>query len=337
MRPGVTIFLMISTVWMLASCTSDERPDLSEVVVELKFSRFERSLASLNGMIDSTGVEQLRQEYGGFVDVFTRNIMSMPGENDSAIAVQLSHFLSDSAVAEVFELVDERYGDTGSIESDLEEFFRHFCYYFPKGKIPHVVTYVSAFNYGVVMSDSTMGIGLDMFLGPDEPIYPMIGIPQYLFRKFSEPFIIPNCIRVMYQDQYDPLLVKNELLSQMIYEGKQLYYINRMAPSLHDTLVTGFTGAQLDWCRKNEADVWGFFIENKLLFNTDPSEYVKYVKDGPTTSGFPEGSPGNVGSYTGWMIVQEFARENPDIPLAELMELHDAQMILQSSGYKPNK
>ena len=185
MRSGGTIFLIISTVCMWASCTSDVQPDLSEVEVDLDVSRFERSLASFNGTLDSTGVEQLRKQYGSFVDVFARNIMSMPGENDSMLAVQLSHFMSDSAVTGIFELVDERYPDTGSIESVLEEFFRHFRYYYPEGKIPHVVTYVSAFNYGVVISDSTMGIGLDMFLGPDEPFYPLIGIPQYLFRRYS--------------------------------------------------------------------------------------------------------------------------------------------------------
>ena len=186
MRQGGTIFLIISTVWMWASCYSEFKPDLSEVEVDLQFSRFERSLTSLDGKIDSDAFGHLRSEYGGFVDVFTRNIMSMPGENDSALAAQLTLFMSDSAVSGIFELVEKKYFDTKVLESDLVEFFRYFRYYYPEENIPNVVTYVSAFNYGVVLSDSTMGIGLDMFLGADEPYYPMIGIPQYLFRRFSE-------------------------------------------------------------------------------------------------------------------------------------------------------
>jgi hypothetical protein len=110
-----------------------------------------------------------------------------------------------------------------------------------------------------------------------------------------------------------------------------------MAPGLHDTLHTGYTADQLKWCEENESNVWSFFIENKLLFNTDPSVFAKYTSEGPTTSGFPKEAPGKTGAWVGYRIIEKYAAKNSGISLADLMLENDSQKILEQSGYKPQK
>ena len=88
------------------------------------------------------------------------------------------------------------------------------------------------------------------------------------------------------------------------------------------------------WCRKNEPQIWAYFLEQKLLYDTR-FEQFKYVKDGPTTYGMPKDSPGKVGAWLGWQIVQAYMNEKPDVTLKQLIGTTDGQKILTDSKYKP--
>ncbi len=331
------VFFILLTTGLLVGCGPEKEADFSDNGEELVFNRFEQKLFSLGDTISLEELAVLKNEFGPFLDVFAYDIMSMSGSNDTLLSLSLSFFVSDTNISALYDSVMVRYATMDVLESKLQKSLSIRKSYFPSKTIPKVYTYLSAFNYGVVTADSILGIGLDMFLGSDNPYYQLIGFPTYLSSRFSKEYIIPNCLRAICQSDYDPLEVKNELLSQMVYQGKVIYYIKNLAPDLNDTLVTGYSGKQLAWCDANESSIWGFFIENKLLFNTDASEYMKYVSEGPTTKGFPEESPGKVGAYTGWQIVNRYMERNEEVTLEQLMNNNDALQILEASGYKPNK
>ncbi|MEO6166441.1 MAG: hypothetical protein ABIO46_14260, partial [Chitinophagales bacterium] len=93
----------------------------------------------------------------------------------------------------------------------------------------------------------------------------------------------------------------------------------------------------ITWCNNNEAEIWKFFIEHKLLYNPDPLEFSKFVTEGPSTSGMPTEAPGNIGSWVGWRIVTAYMKRNPAVTPALLMNEADAQKILTESKYKPTR
>ena len=126
-----------------------------------------------------------------------------------------------------------------------------------------------------------------------------------------------------------------DLLSHMIYAGKIQYALKKLMPEEADTLITGYSAAQLDWCRKNEKNVWSFFIDHKLLFATELNLIMKYVTEGPTTGGFPKESPGNLGQWIGYKIVESYAKRKTPNDLAALLNENDYKKILQEAGYKP--
>ena len=116
-------------------------------------------------------------------------------------------------------------------------------------------------------------------------------------------------------------------MHQAIYQGKLLYFIDAMVPDLNDTIKIGFTALQLKWCRENEEKMWSFFIEHKMLYNTNEKEYIRFIQDGSTTQGFPEGAPGKTGCYIGWQIIRAYMKNN-DVTLQQLLNENDAQKIL---------
>src|SRR6056297_1061877 len=108
-----------------------------------------------------------------------------------------------------------------------------------------------------------------------------------------------------------------------------------MMPEAHDSLITGFTTSELQWCENNEEQMWTHLVEEKLLLSTDYMTINKLVNPAPFTSGFPRQSPGKAAVWLGWQIVDEYMRRNKDLSLKKLMETEDYRKILRESHYKP--
>jgi hypothetical protein len=125
-------------------------------------------------------------------------------------------------------------------------------------------------------------------------------------------------------------------LDRMILNGKILYFLDAMLPFEEDEIKISYTNEQLDWCHSHEANLWQFFIENELLYETEITLINKFFNDGPFTRGF-EGSPARLGSWMGWQIVRAYMNQNPEISLQQLLDETNSQKILSGSDYKPKK
>ncbi len=121
----------------------------------------------------------------------------------------------------------------------------------------------------------------------------------------------------------------------MIHKGKLMYFVDALLPNAHDSVKIGYTAKQLDWCERNEAQMWSQLIEHKMLYSNNRMDIVRYTNDGPRTSGFPLESPGKTGVWIGWQIVREYMDKYPETTLPELMKNSDYQQILNDSKYFP--
>ena len=125
------------------------------------------------------------------------------------------------------------------------------------------------------------------------------------------------------------------LINQMIYHGRNMYFVDYMLPYQHDTLKTGFSSAQLEWCVKNEASMWTYLVEQKLLFSTDMRRINKFIGEAPFTNDFSAESPGRASAWLGWQIVKSYMNRNKDVSLKDLMVETDYQKIFNNARYKP--
>lgn len=108
-----------------------------------------------------------------------------------------------------------------------------------------------------------------------------------------------------------------------------------MLPEVHDSLKIGYTTQQLQWCIENEPQMWNHLVENRLLFSNKRMDIVRYINDGPYTTGFPIESPPRSGIWLGWQIVREYMKNNKEMTLPELMKNRDYERILNDSKYYP--
>jgi len=331
------IFLSLILVFAFDSCTNKNRgvvmPAQSEVKAtegKIVIKRYEKALFGLDKKHLRQGMASLYPEYAYFLDNQWQDTMNI---------LRIYNFLNDPNIRELYDLTIKKYPDVSFLEKDLTDAFNRFRQAYPEKPVPHVFTYVSGLDIDnpVYFSDTSMAIGLDIFLGNDALAYPKAGIPKYKSERFTPEYILPQCMLAVSDNLVRVDEKRNTLLDQMITVGKALYYLDVTLPDVKDEFKIGYTPGQLEWSRQNESKIWAFIIEHQLLFSSDAQGVTKLMTDAPFTAGFAAESPGRLGAYMGWQIVRTYMKEADNVTLKQLMEDTDAQKILKLSKYKPGK
>jgi len=325
----------LSLILLVVSCSRNPlKVNVSNVSVDLKIKHLDVDLLKQKQGQMQAAIPGLKKSYGEFFDIFTYRMISIGGTEQDSFPKLLYSFISDTLIRSLEVNVAEKI-DTLQLRKDLSLTFRHYKYYFPQKELPVIYTCISGFNQSVVISDKLIGVSLDKYMGADSPFYRRLGLPVYKRRNMHPAKIVPDMMFAWAVSEWPKADNNNSLLSQMIQEGKMLYFVDAMIPELHDSLKIGYTKKQLDFCKKNEASMWTFLAEHKLLFTTDRMSIKRFMDDGPYTSSFSEESPARTGVWLGWQIVRSYMKQNKEVKLADLLANNDFQLILNQSGYQP--
>ncbi|MEO8087452.1 MAG: hypothetical protein ABI763_11560 [Bacteroidota bacterium] len=330
--PLIFHFVFYISLFIVSCHPDNRRVDVSQVNINIHAVRFENDLLE-----NLENIHLLQQKYGGFFDLYNYQLLRMGTPDTLLLKTRLSDFVHDPDISNVYADTKKMYLDIEEVNQQLTDAFRHYRYYFPEKIIPRVVTYISGFRYAIICADSILGIGLDMYLGSESKYYPSLELPGYKIRRMRKEYIAADAMRGWAQSEWGQDPSQTDLLSQMIYQGKNQYFLDLIMPEVNDTIKFGFSQKQLEWCTVSEKSIWSFIIDHKLLFSTESSQIGKYINDGPTTNGFPKESPGNIGALIGYKIVKAYMEKHADISLAQLMADNDSKKIFRESNYKPAK
>jgi hypothetical protein len=320
----------------MASCTRNPlKIDVSDVSVDLKIKHLDVDLLRLKQDQMQAAIPKLKSSYGEFFDIFTYQMIGIGGVEQPNFSEMLYSFVSDTSLIKKLEAKVAEKIDTVQVRKGLESAFKHYRYYFPQKDIPVIYTCISGLNQSVVVSRGLIGVSLDKYMGSDNPFYASLGLPVYKRKNMHPGKMVPDMLYGWADTEWPKSDKDNNLLSQMIQQGKVLYFLDAMFPEMEDTLKIGFSEKQMEFCRKNEAKMWTYLAEHKLLFTTDRMNIKRFADDGPYTASFSEESPSRTAIWLGWQIVRAYMKQNKEIKLADLMENANYQSILNGSGYQP--
>ncbi len=332
---------MKNVVWffgliiLLASCTQNPlKVNVSNVSVNVKVRHLDIYLLKLKQDEVQAAIPVMKSWYGDFFDIFTYRMIAIGGVEQPDFAQSLYSFVSDTLIRKL-ELNVAQKVDTVQFRKELETAFRHYKYYFPGKEIPTIYTCISGFNQSVVIADKLIGVSLDKYMGRDCKFYEQLGLPAYKRRNMHPGKMVPDMMQAWADAEWPKSDKENSLLSNMIHEGKVLYFLDAMFPEMNDTLKAGFTAKQLKFCEQNEAKMWTYMAEHKMLFTTDRMSIKRFIDDGPYTASFSEESPGRTGAWLGWQIVRAYMKSHPNVKLPDLMNNQNYQEILNQSEYQP--
>ena len=329
------LFLLL----IIACKTGKKTPDTSNIPVTVHIERFDQAFFAIDTNHIQQALLDLAGQYPWFINDFAVNILGTSPLSDTS---QNAFFICRrfiSGYEPVRDSLELKFADMRPLEVELKKGFQHVRYYFPKYNLPpKVVSYIGPFDApGVALTRFTLAIGLQLYAGKQFPFYLSRQgqdlFPLYISRRFEPEYVVPNCMKALAEDIFPDQSQGKPLIEQMIEKGKNWWLIDQFLPETADSLKTGFTQKQLNWCESNEGQVWNFFLDQNL-YSPDPDLIKNFIGDAPYTQGMPEASPGNIGQWVGWRIVQKYASLHPDFTPLQLMQTPD-RTIFDEAKYKP--
>lgn len=331
----LNISVLIVTTVLFFSCKEKNRFHIRhfENPVEIKIQRFDLALLNLDTQNMDKGLEQLRDTYPDFFSLFLSEGLRMIPDSMHRNAEMIRGFLTDDFFSEVHRKHIDVHQDVSAMEKDLSLAFSYISHYFPEFTIPKIYFFASGFNHQYLITENMMGVGADLYLGSDfEPYLELTH--DYLIEKMTPQRLVPELILEFLQNQFRFNNEKN-LLNAMIHEGKLMYLAGLFLPDINIETLIGYNREQLKWCRQYGYAAWMRIVENRDLFSTDHLLISKYIGVAPFTSPVSQESPGRLGIWFGWQIVQSFMQNNKDVGLHQLMYELPNRAIFERSGFRP--
>ena len=315
------VLLLIAAAFF-ASCKKEDKVTkaIESIPVKITIERFD----TLFYESKPEDLAQLKNKYPFF----------FPAGNPDTV---WTNKLQNPLLQELYGEVKKKYPNNAAFEGDLEDLFKRIQYYYPEYKAPKVITLISEVDTDAkaIYADSLVLLSLDTYLGKDHRFYE--GFPKYQRQGFEPSQMMPDLVSSFSQGKIAPPTDRS-LLGQMIYFGKELYMKDMLLPEATDGAKIEYTEDQVKWCQENEAEIWRYFIDNKILFDTDTKLMQRFISVGPYSKFYLEidmESPGRIGQWLGWQIVRSYMKNN-EVTMQKMLAM-DAKEIFDNSKYKPKK
>lgn len=270
------------------------------------------------------------EKYPEFSSVMFENLRF---ENQEQMRQELLLIHQDTGMQELYQEVKTHFKNLDPIKKELKNAFRGIKHHYPEFKVPDVYTFVTGFGTDLIVEEDIIIIGLDYFLPEDHRFQP-VDLPRYIAKRYNVDHLIPTIVTAISSQFNHTDLSDRTLLAEMIFYGKSYHFTKSVLPCTPDEYIIGYESKEIAGSYANEEMIWGHFIENELLFDTNPFEVRRYTGEAPFTDEISPDAPGRIGRWLGWNIVDDY-RINNDLSLREVMEQDDAREIFNLSGYKP--
>lgn len=344
---------LISSLFAVATlvgCGSKSEDRFSKVEipaenrVDVEFRRLDKELTGMNYANSMSEFAKLKEAYAAndtsdqnFLDIYTEAVLNIGNVDDMETRNVLQKFATGKPYCEFFQDADSVFSDLTSEKQELDNAFSILKTHIPELNVPQqYVGFISGFYSNVLCTKTRLGFALEYYLGANYPNYKYVdGLYDYMVCNYRREKLVSDGVFCWLSTEYDFKESAPTLLQKIIYLGK-LVYLTSVSLSKEDLhTILGYTPDQYEWCCQNEAQMWHYMAEYKHLFSTDRLTVGKYCDPAPSTSFFPQDSPGRCGLFVGYKIVEAYLEANKEITLKDLMKNNDASEILEMSGYNP--
>lgn len=323
----IPIFFSIILIFSITSCDSTSEKvgiDVSNIKASGKIIRFDEALLAAKSPAEITA---LMQQYPRYATDFLRVT-----PNNKAVADSLFKLTQNTDIQAFFKESQAQFTNVANLEAEFANAFKHIKYYYPTFKEPKILATFTGLSSDLYVSDSLIIVSLESFIGKTAKYRP--NQPTYIQNKYERQYIVPTVIHFLSMKYIKTNPADQTLLSDMIYHGKADEFVFEMMPNVADTLVLGYTDRQMDETWEAQDLVYAHFVDNKLLFETNPFKKDKYMIERPTTNEVGPACPGRIGQWLGWRITEKYRSENPSISFQQLMANTNAKEIFEKSKYR---
>lgn len=313
------------------------KPKLTEEQVNktknigVKILRYEQDLFNMDTQDMAAGFKAL---YGKYPE----NIIANGAWNNAAMLESIKGFVSDPVIKDIYKDTEAKYADMSDFKSQIIPALTLYLTHFPNEKVPDFCTLVSGIDFqmpSVFGYENTIFICLDMYMGKDYKPYAQAGMPKFIAARCEQKHMATDCFTKALVYKHLPEKTLITLLDNMVDGGKKMLFTQTMFPNVAAQDILGYSKEQYDWATSHESSVWHYLVEKNLIYDNTDNVIRRMMDETPFTRDFGNDSPGRLGYFIGFQIVQSYMKTHPETTLKELMNMTDSQKILKDSGYKP--
>ena len=320
---------------VFAGCRKSNRFSVDVTPADsVHIARVDLDLIAFDTLNADAEIEKLFQKYPDFMPQYFSQMLELPATDRKLLADQLRSFCADTVFSKVNADVQAQFADVSDIEAELTNSFASLRHNFPELKLPGLYFFVSGFNRSVVITQAFVGIGTDMYLGSEYSRYSDISY-QYMTYNMRRESIAVDVVSAILFSHFPSDVTSDRLLDNMLYRGKLLYVLSAVMPERKPHDIIGYTKFQWEWSRKYESEIWSSILDHNDLYSSDLMLIRKYLNDAPFTAPVSQDSPGRLGAWVGWQIVNAWMDKHGNVSLADLLKENNYQKMLDESGYQP--
>jgi len=298
--------------------------------LNIRILRYEQDLFSLD-------VNNLQKEIERLSKIYPPLLIEPNIWNDTVQLEKLKAFLQDTVIIALYHAA-EKIIKTDVILKELETAFGYYKVFYPNDSIPKIITQLLGLDFSIpsiYIYDDILFVNIDMYLGANNPYYTAVGMPVYITER-CEPIFLPiDIFKKAMVYKHLARVPHITLLDAMITEGKKLYFTEMMFPTLHERYIIGYSEEKYTWANHYVGNSWSYLIEKNELFGKGETLIRTYIEEAPFIKPFGNESPGRMGAFLGWKLIQSYMTNNPEVTLPELLQETDYQKILNLSKFKP--
>lgn len=297
--------------------------------VDVKFRRFEK-------LLFETDPSRLREELTLRQPEFNTPLINCMPDNPDYMR-RVEDFVGDPFMKEIHRLCDSCYTNLHWLENELGQALAKASKLSPDVVPNRFYTMITGdlddYTNRVFCRDGDLVLSIDHYVLPYTQHLAFCNCPMYIVQLSRRQYMAADCMAAIARSRIAMPDGEPMLLDYMVMEGKVQYFLKETMPSVHDTIRLRYTATQLDWMEHSVKDVWGYFLQNNLLYEKDMARIHNFIDDAPKTNAFRNSAPRTT-DYIGLQIVEAYMKRS-GVSLDELFANTDSQSILQKSGFKP--
>lgn len=347
-RTVTIILLLLAGCWF--GCKEKRNADVSDVQLEVKVTRTDSLMKAFADAIRSEDSVELWSAYERFVfperDWFSAYLFLPPGLDrrsaDSLMTVRLGRALRQDGLVQLLDTISRKFPYSRDLGEVIEAPLKRLKREFPDIQLPKFTAHVNGYPADgdwnsvdqIASFPGIISIGLHYFMGADWPMYPA-GIYGYQRNKLAPEYMETALVSLVAEEFIRPIPPVDQvpLLHLMIRAGIKQVFLHKLLPYTPDSILLGYTPAQMTWARTFEAA--SYKLLKPVLFETDQKYERDYIMDKAYTSELSLESAPRIGEYIGWKMVSAYLDRHPDVSLDMLCEETEYELIMRDSKYKP--
>ena len=317
------IYFIIISFLSILSCEKEDKTEaeISKINIEFTIERFDKAFAQATP-------EELPKLKKAYPFMFAKKY------GDSFWLQQMKDTLQLELQSETIK----KYKNLNTEKTEIESLFKHLKYYFLEFSTPRIVSVASDVDYRnkVIVTDTIVILPLTNYLGGDHYFYQ--GIQEYIAKDLKPEFMVVD-IANKYAKHFTFQQRRKTFLDDLIYEGKLLYFKDKVIPFKTNAQKLNYTEDQYNWSKANEEYIWRYFVDKEILYSTDTKLPNRFINPAPFSKFYLEQidseSPGEIGKYIGWQIVRQYMDKNT-ISFKQMLT-KSAEEIFDNANYKPRR